>query len=304
MTDRPAAHIAAVQSPASLFRRVAETLGADTGIIGPGDFAVTEDDTPGLLVKIAAGSAWIIGAEAFQGAYLVEMTADETRAVAAGDATNPRIDLVGVQVRDAEAAGFTENDWELIVVTGVAEASPSRPATPDSFLELAELTIPAGASQVTNADVTADLRPVWAGAGGGEWGVISQDGSSQSIGGALTRLNFPTVRGSSVPGVVATAHRLICTIGGLFEVATHVPTQDGRAELLIRLNGSGGIGQISGDGEAATGSIDGSVVVDLTPGDYVECWANNSATTANIGGATNGYSGEGHLMMRRLGASA
>lgn len=130
------------------------------GILGSGSFKVSERALgASMALDITAGVAVIEGDDAGgQGRYLVEGTESLSGAtITTADGSNPRIDLVGIQLRDPSAGGASGRDSIFSVVAGTAAASPSPPATPDSFLPLAEVSVSAGATSIVDANIT-DLR--------------------------------------------------------------------------------------------------------------------------------------------------
>lgn len=132
--------------------------GAGYGIVGPSDLAVTQNGTPNMSVNVAAGKAFVDGTEnANQGAYLCVNDATVNLAIAASDPTNPRKDLVVAKVQDAEWSGAT-NSWSLAVVTGTPAASPSEPAVPANAHVLAMINVAAGATSITNGNITDRRR--------------------------------------------------------------------------------------------------------------------------------------------------
>ncbi len=125
------------------------------GLSRLGDLAVTQNGTPNMSVNVAKGSALITGNSVLaQGVYAVTNDATVNLAIATADATNPRRDLVVVQVRDntTDASGF--NDARLFVVTGTPAASPVDPAIPAGCLVLARVAVAALATSIVNANIT------------------------------------------------------------------------------------------------------------------------------------------------------
>jgi hypothetical protein len=152
------------------YRRMLEGILAGTaaelhGICGgAGDLKVSQQGSPAMGITVAIGSGIVDGTEsATQGIYVVVNDAAADVSIAASDPSNPRIDLVGVRIRDDEFSG-ANHVADLFIVQGTAAASPSRPTAPDNFLELAEVDVPAGASSITNAEITDTRVPslVWA----------------------------------------------------------------------------------------------------------------------------------------------
>lgn len=133
------------------------------GILGAGSFAVTQRAAgANMQLDIAAGVAVLTGDDAAgQGRYLIRDDAADTEAVTISTAnpTNPRIDRVGIQLRDPSEGGASGRDAIFSVVTGTAAASPSAPAAPDSFLTLALVAVAEGATSITNANITDSRAP-------------------------------------------------------------------------------------------------------------------------------------------------
>lgn len=129
------------------------------GIINESDLAVTQNGTPNMSVNVAAGSCFIRGmSSAVQGAYHLVNDGTLNVTISAADATNARRDLIIAVVRDAAYSGAS-NDARIIVVTGTPAASPSDPslASFPNALVLARVAVAAGATTITNANIT-DLR--------------------------------------------------------------------------------------------------------------------------------------------------
>lgn len=136
-------------------RLVLQSLVAKEGIVGAGALAVTEKSgTPNMSVDVAAGAAFIAGElGAAPGTYHVYNDAVKNLAISAADATNPRKDLVVARVYDSFYSGAT-NSWALEVVTGTPAASPAEPTVPDNCYVLALVDVAAGATSITNANIT------------------------------------------------------------------------------------------------------------------------------------------------------
>jgi hypothetical protein len=124
---------------------------------GTSEMQVTQSGTPGMSVVVAAGWAWVLGTtSATQGIYSTYNDAATTLTVTTANPTLARIDRVCVTVRDAAYSGAS-NDVVLQVVAGTAAASPSAPAVPASSLSLATIAVAAGATSISNANIT-DVR--------------------------------------------------------------------------------------------------------------------------------------------------
>jgi hypothetical protein len=137
---------------ASLSKNTARPVGARSGI---------HPATPDSVFSVA-GSTWTVQphcgvldteASATNGPYGYAFDTNQTGSVNAADATNPRWDLLSVQLSDPAAGDGTSTPGVAIVYTaGTAAASPSLPATPARSLALAQITVPqsgGGASSTT-----------------------------------------------------------------------------------------------------------------------------------------------------------
>jgi hypothetical protein len=117
--------------------------------------------TSGLAFTLATGGG-IVPSSTGDGAYEVYNTALQTLTCNTADPTNPRIDLVCLQVTDnMNNTSFAQ----LEIVAGTPAASPSVPATPSNGIALYQVRVNANAVSLTGANVT-DVRTYTAAAGG------------------------------------------------------------------------------------------------------------------------------------------
>lgn len=147
-------------APGSFAGGIGATNGGAHGVCGATHLAVSQSGTPGPSVDVAAGVAIITGtASALQGPYGFVNDAAVTLAIAPGDATNPRKDLVIAQTRDGTYDGTGIRQNRLTVVTGTPAASPADPslAAFPGALVLARVDVPALDTSITNSQIT-DLR--------------------------------------------------------------------------------------------------------------------------------------------------
>jgi len=145
------------------FDVVASPGTAAGGVFRGGDLLVSAGG--GQSVNVAIGACYVDGSESStQGGYFVYNDAVTNVAVTAADGTNPRIDLIGVQIRDSEySTAF--NDARILVVTGTPAGSPSAPTAPANFLTLAQISVPANDNTVDAGQIT-DRRQRVAALGG------------------------------------------------------------------------------------------------------------------------------------------
>jgi hypothetical protein len=140
--------------PAENDRLTTQALWATTGIIKDTSLAVTQNSPAGLSVLVASGWAAIVGTtQANMGTYVGFNDATVTLSVNTADPTNPRIDLVCMTVQDAYYTGSL-NNVILQVVAGTPAGSPVAPALPANSISLARVAVGAGATALTNANIT------------------------------------------------------------------------------------------------------------------------------------------------------
>jgi hypothetical protein len=140
--------------PAENDRLTTQALWATTGIIKSDSLAVTQNTPAGLSVLVSSGWAAIVGTtQANMGTYVGFNDATVTLSVNTADPTNPRIDLVCMTVQDAYYTGSL-NNVILQVVAGTPASSPVAPTLPANSISLATVAVGAGATALTNANIT------------------------------------------------------------------------------------------------------------------------------------------------------
>lgn len=135
----------------------------EQGPVSPGDLKVTASSPASLVLNIASGSAVIVGNEiANQGSYFGVNVGADTVTLAAGGGTD-RWDLIMAEVQDPT---FSGSPWshspatdQLVysVVESNVSSGTTQPPLNVSAIPLARVHIPAGASSISNANIT-DLR--------------------------------------------------------------------------------------------------------------------------------------------------
>jgi hypothetical protein len=140
--------------PAENDRLTTQALWATTGIIKSDSLAVTQNSPAGLTVLVSSGWAAIVGTtQANMGTYVGYNDATVVLSITTADPTNPRIDLVCLTVNDAYYTGAL-NNAVLQVVAGTPAGSPVAPALPANSISLATVAVGAGATAITNANIT------------------------------------------------------------------------------------------------------------------------------------------------------
>jgi hypothetical protein len=140
--------------PAENDRLTTQALWATTGIIKSDSLAVTQNSPAGLTILVASGWAAIVGTtQANMGTYVGYNDATVVLSITTADPTNPRIDRVCLTVNDAYYTGAL-NNAVLQVVAGTPAGSPVAPALPANSISLATVAVGAGATAITNANIT------------------------------------------------------------------------------------------------------------------------------------------------------
>jgi hypothetical protein len=174
--------------PAENDRLTTQALWATTGIIKSTSLLVHENTPPGLSVVVDSGWAAIVGTtQANMGTYVTYNDASVVLSLTTANPTNPRIDLVCATVNDAYYTGAL-NNVVIQVVAGTPAGSPVAPSLPANSITLATVAVGAGATAITNANITdtrvlvttnipesGDISAVNAGTG------LSGGGSSGSV---------------------------------------------------------------------------------------------------------------------------
>jgi hypothetical protein len=174
--------------PAENDRLTTQALWATTGIIKSDSLLVTQNTPAGLSVVVASGWAAIVGTvQSNMGTYVAYNDASVVLSLNTANPTNPRVDLVCVTVNDAYYTGALDN-VTIQVIAGTPAGSPVAPALPANSISLATVAVGAGATAITNANITdtrvlvttnipesGDISAVNAGTG------LSGGGSSGSV---------------------------------------------------------------------------------------------------------------------------
>lgn len=131
-------------------------------------FNVSQQDTPNVGVKVAAGSAMIPSGNGYS--YAVFMDSAENITLDTADGSNPRIDAIVAYVDLSLVQNSTPNNQDalkLAKVTGTPAGSPSAPnaatiisaiGSGKPYIVLANPRVNAGATTVTNANITDTRR--------------------------------------------------------------------------------------------------------------------------------------------------
>jgi hypothetical protein len=220
--------------PAENDRLTTQALWATTGIIKSDSLAVTQNSPTGLSILVASGWAAIVGTtQANMGTYVGYNDATVVLSITTADPTNPRIDRVCLTVNDAYYTGAI-NNAVLQVVAGTPAGSPVAPALPANSISLATVAVGAGATAITNANITdtrvlvttnipesGDISSVTAGTG------LSGGGSSGAVTLALdykaaTTLTLNAQTGTTYTTIAADASAKLVTLTNASAIAVTI----------------------------------------------------------------------------------
>lgn len=169
--------IARVSDVASSFTSggTVTSMAVQSGVLGSvGGLQVVPNS--GMNVVVYAGFAIIANSTSnLQGAYKAGSMVSNTITVAASDPTNPRIDLIVINVNDIGTSG---SDAFIQTITGTPAVSPIAPTAPANSLILAQISVPANTTTISSGLIT-DKRTFAAAAGG----IVPYLGVSSSVGG-------------------------------------------------------------------------------------------------------------------------
>lgn len=171
--------------------------------------------------------------------YIPPHAAVATLDIPAPDVTNPRIDRIVLQVRDDEHDGSGAQDARIVLLPGAPTngATPENEAgvqaVPDGALHLADVEVPANATEVTNANIRdyrtfalkdakiGDIRFSASASPGDGWvpadwrelnrkqhhRLFAEVGTAFGVGDGSTTFRVPDSRGRGVIGVDTTSGR-------------------------------------------------------------------------------------------------
>lgn len=156
--------VAAMLTPASEYG----ALGSRPGFVpapATGGMLVHQRTTPDMKVTVEPGAVFVNATSSLGGMYACRNDAAYDVTVAPAHATLNRLDLVIARVYDAVDDVGALNQFTIEIITGTPAASPARPDMPQQSFALAELSITANLTAVTNAKIN-DLRRYTVGLGG------------------------------------------------------------------------------------------------------------------------------------------
>lgn len=246
--------------PAENDRLTTQALWATTGIINNASLLVHQNTPAGLSVVVDSGWAAIVGTtQANMGTYVTYNDASLVLSLNTADPTNPRIDLVCATVNDAYYTGSL-NNVIIQVVAGTPAGSPVAPSLPANSISLATVAVGAGATAITNANITdtrvlvttnipesGDISAVVAGtglSGGGSSGSVTLSidtavTADLSTAQTLTNktLTSPTINGATIATSTLTSPKVNLGINAQTGT-TYTTVLDDNGKLITQTNAS------------------------------------------------------------------
>lgn len=140
--------------PAENDRLGTQAIISTSGTMGASSLAVSQNSPTGMSVSVAAGWGALVGNfQANMGTYTFYNDGANILPISTANPSNPRIDLVVVTVQDAFYTGAS-NTVLFQVIAGTPAVSPVVPTLPSMSIPLAQIAVAAGATQITNANIT------------------------------------------------------------------------------------------------------------------------------------------------------
>lgn len=128
------------------------------GVIRQSDLRVTPTTPASMSVTVGSGQAIVPGNRiAQQGHYTVTNLGPENVTIPAANASNPRIDIIILEVLDSEVSG-TQNTARFRVISGTPASSPSAPSVPKMAISVAQITVGRGAGSINSGSIDNNRR--------------------------------------------------------------------------------------------------------------------------------------------------
>lgn len=192
------------------------------GLVRSTHLAVTQNGTPNMSVNVAKGTALVNGTSSLaQAVYAVTNDATANLAIATADATNPRRDLVVIQIRDNTEDASGSNDARLFVVTGTPAASPADPTIPPGALVIARVAVAAATTSIVNANITTVAGLARGSNWNIPWGTIGYAEITSDLG-AFSGLTILSGLGISFTAIAGRRYRFTFEFEGALSVATDI----------------------------------------------------------------------------------
>lgn len=229
-------------------------------------FTVQQQVVPSMVLTVGPGSAYINSSwAAVQGHYGFVNDAPINVTVSPSDPTFPRIDRVVARVYDAYYSG-TENKAQIEIVKGNPAVSPAVPDLPASSIEVARVSVAAGATTIVNANINNAVMPL-----ASIRDSLIQNGGSPWIAYTPTLANV-TLGNGSITGAYSKIGRTVHYRGAIVFGSTTAVT----AQVIvgIPLAAAGG----TANNTYGYGHITDASASNLGPMIYARLWTTNSVS--------------------------
>ena len=285
------------------------------GVFGIGSDLVMSAPASGMTVNNATGEALVPGTSSTtQSGYYFRGSSTTNTSVAASNPTNPRIDLVCATVNDAGYVGSL-NTGVIQVVTGTPTSGATlanlsgAPALPTSSLLIGYILVPANATSIITADLSATTVTPVAYSAQNIFNAVAVSASTaiSAVSGShyIVSATSPTI---TLPVPFKNARVKVTNYGSGVPVVSH-----NASEVIYGLGcGSSGQTTISLGAYGATATLEsdrtswyitagaqdtGWLAMSNIPGGLLNSWANAAGPAA--GGTIPGYRKIGNVV--RLG---
>lgn len=197
-------------------RQLLEDTALQEGVVGSGDFKVTQNTGSNMQANVAAGFAWIaVDTGTRNGLSHAVSDATATLTVTGSNGTNPRVDQVILRYNDTQVPTGAGNIPTLEVLAGTATAGATldnrtnAAALPADAIRLADILVPAASTAVTNANIR-DRRP-WA--RGARWS------ANYTAGSFAPGATFGTIAAAFGPRIECAGGEMMLTCGLTYNAA-------------------------------------------------------------------------------------
>lgn len=189
---------------------------------------VTGTSATGTMTVSVGAHHWVTSRGTADGVYLGALEAAATANIAAAPGANSRIDVVYVKQNDSGSTVSPDADTAFAagVQTGTAAVSPTKPSIPVGALEIATVTVAAGATSTNGAGVTiVNTAPLTSTRGAPVWV------RTQAERDALTAYNGLSVKRIDLGGVEQQR------ISGAWKTVNTDPYKVGAQDVTSDVNG-------------------------------------------------------------------
>jgi len=271
-------------------------------VIGNG-LQVTQNSPLGMSVIVGPGDARVPYADY---AYTAWNDANEVVTISTADPSNPRIDRLVMYIDRGETPQQVNPNNpgipKFAVVAGTPAAVPTRPdntavnsavGATNPWIDLSDIRVNAGVTQITNSNITDTRQSVHVATTTPHFKAYRQT-SYNVPDGTFAKVPLNVVQFDSEGGFDTTLNRYVVQVSGMYNLTANIAYEITgniyRYILCIYVNNSERARLWDGlSGGNAPGIRNGSVLLSLSAGDYVEMfmWHNVGSTRTEPAGANS-----------------